>query len=157
MNSITPFLWFNGSAQEAVDHYLSVFPNSRIIDSLSANNAGPDEQSTVLVIDFELNGMRFTAMNSEGPYKFSPATSFMIHCQTQEEVDHYWDRLGEGGETMACGWLTDRFGVTWQITPDILLQLIKDPDPARSGRVMQAMMEMVKIEIAPLLRAYEAE
>lgn len=153
MQTITPFLWFDGQAEEAMNFYVSVFKNAKV---LGVNRYGPNApmpEGTVLTASFELNGLRFTALNGGPQYKFSPATSFMVDCEDQAEVDYYWDKLGEGGQYHRCAWLDDKFGVTWQIVPKQLGQLMSDPDPARAARVMQAMLQMQKIDIAALQRA----
>lgn len=147
---ITPCLWFDGIADEAVDHYVSIFPNSR---RLNASEYGPDtpgEEGTTLTVLFELDGRRFMALNGGPVFSFTPAISFLVHCRDQAEVDHYWDRLLEGGAPSQCGWLTDRFGVSWQIVPNRLDELLSDPDPDQANRVMQAMLKMIKLDIAEL-------
>lgn len=145
---ITPFLWFDGQAEEAMNFYTSVFRNSRKGNVSRYGDA-------VLSATFWLEGLEFSALNGGPHYKFSPATSFFVHCRDQEEVDEYWDKLLDGGKAMQCGWITDKFGVTWQIIPDALGQLLGDPDREKSGRVMQAMMKMVKIDVEGLKKAYE--
>jgi len=156
MSKITPFLWFNGNAEEAVNFYAAVFKNAKITGMTRYGDAGPGPKGSVMTANFQLNGLEFTALNGGPQFQFSPATSFVIHCKDQEEVDHYWNKLGvEGGKTNQCGWLDDKFGVTWQIVPTVLLDLIKDKDPKKSQRVMMAMMQMTKIDIAALQRAAE--
>lgn len=152
MGRITPFLWFDGQAEEAARFYCSIFPNARILTGAAAGEAKP---GSVTVVGFELDGQRFTALNGGPHYTFTPAVSFVVDCQTQAEVDHYWDALCEGGEPQRCGWLKDRFGLSWQIVPRQLPEYLGDPDPARSGRVMAAMMTMSRIDIDGLRRAYE--
>jgi len=150
MTDITPCLWFDGNADEAVDHYLSIFPNSR---RLTGSEYGPDtpgEEGTTLTLSFELDGRPFMALNGGPAFQFTPAISFVVNCETQEELDHYWDRLLEGGAPSQCGWLTDRFGVSWQIVPTRLGELMSDPDHERANRVMQAMLKMIKLDIAQL-------
>ena len=150
MTGITPCLWFNGNADEAVEHYLSIFPNSR---RLTASQYGPDmpgEEGTTLTVSFELDGRHFMALNAGPQFPFTPAISFIVNCETQAEVDHYWDRLLEGGVPWQCGWLSDRFGVSWQIVPNRLDELASDPDPERANRVLQAMLKMIKLDIAEL-------
>ena len=155
MTPITPCLWFDDNADAAVDHYLSIFPDSRrLTDSRNGPDAPGDDGST-LVVSFELDGRPFMALNGGPHFEFTPAISFVVNCATQDQVDHYWNRLLEGGEPSQCGWLTDRFGVSWQIVPDRLGELMSDPDAARANRVMQAMLKMVKLDIAQLEAAAE--
>jgi predicted 3-demethylubiquinone-9 3-methyltransferase (glyoxalase superfamily) len=152
---ITPFLWFDNQAEEAVELYTSIFRNSRITSVARYGEGAPRPQGTVMTIAFELSGQEFVALNG-GPYAaFSPAISFFVSCETQEEVDLYWDKLLEGGRPEQCGWLRDRFGVTWQIVPAVLPELLQDPDPEKAQRVTQAMLGMVKLDIAGLRLAYE--
>jgi predicted 3-demethylubiquinone-9 3-methyltransferase (glyoxalase superfamily) len=154
MSKITPFLWFDGNAEEAVNFYASVFRNAKITGMTRYGDAGPGPKGSVMTASFQLDGLEFTALNGGPQFKFSPATSFVIHCKDQAEVDHYWNKLGvEGGKTSQCGWLDDKFGVTWQVVPTVLLELIKDKDPKKSQRVMRAMMQMTKFDIAALERA----
>ncbi|WP_437374925.1 VOC family protein [Inquilinus limosus] len=155
---ITPFLWFNGQAEEAAEFYVSIFDNSRITSVLRNGDAGPGPKGSVLTVGFELEGQAFTALNGGSRFEFTWAVSFVVHCETQEEVDRFWACLVEGGgEHSQCGWLKDKFGVWWQVTPDILIEMQHDPDPAKAARVMQAMMQMGKIDIAALQRAYRGE
>jgi predicted 3-demethylubiquinone-9 3-methyltransferase (glyoxalase superfamily) len=140
MAPVTPCLWFDGTAAEAVDFYVALFPNAQRFG---------DESASVL-INFELDGRPFMALNGGPMYTFTPAISLVVSCETQDEVDHYWDGLLDGGEPSQCGWLTDRFGVSWQIVPNRLGELMSDPDPERAGRVAQAMMQMIKLDIAQL-------
>jgi predicted 3-demethylubiquinone-9 3-methyltransferase (glyoxalase superfamily) len=155
MPKITPFLWFDNQAEEAMNFYVSIFKNSKVLSVNRYGDAGPGPKGRVMTASFELDGQLFTALNGGPIYQFSPATSFVVHCETQAEVDHYWEKLSEGGKTNQCAWLDDQFGVTWQIVPNVLLELISDPDPVKAGRVMQAMMQMTKIDIDTLKRAYE--
>ena len=148
-----PCLWFDGDAQAAADLYTSVFPRSRITKVTHWGPNQPGEEGSVLTVEFELDGQPYLALNGGPEYSFTPAVSFQVFCADQEEVDHYWDRLTDGGKEVACGWLTDRFGLSWQITPTRLPELLQDPDPGRAQRAMQAMMQMVKIDIAGLERA----
>jgi predicted 3-demethylubiquinone-9 3-methyltransferase (glyoxalase superfamily) len=159
MGKITPFLWFDGEAEEAMNFYLSVFPNAKAIDVSRSGEAGPDGTAKVMSVTFDLDGQRFIGLNGGPHYTFSPAISFFVSCDTQEEVDHYWEKLGEGGDPTAqqCGWLKDRFGVSWQIVPKVLGQLLGDKDRAKAGRAMNAMLEMRKLDIAGLRRAYEGQ
>ena len=153
MKTITPFLWFDTEGEAAAEFYTSVFPNSRIVEVLRYGSAGPRAEGTVMTVAFELNGQPFTALNGGPDFTFSEAISFEVGCESQDEVDAYWSKLGEGGEEGPCGWLKDRFGVSWQIVPTRLSELIADPDREKSQRVMAAMLEMRKIEIEELERA----
>ena len=153
MQSITPFLWFNDQAEDAMNFYVSVFRNSKILGVRRYGEAGPGPKGTVMTGSFVLDGQEFMALNGGPHYSFTPATSFFIRCETQDEVDHYWSKLGDGGQPMPCGWVTDRFGVTWQVVPTILEQLLADKDAARARRVMQAMLSMSKLDIAALKQA----
>ena len=150
---ITTFLWFDNNAEEAVNFYTSVFKNSKIRNIARQGEAGPLPKGSVLTIGFELNGQQFIALNGGPQFKFTEAISLLVHCQTQEEIDYYWEKLSEGGQEVACGWLKDKFGLSWQITPDVMLQFLTDPDEKRKDRVMKAMMQMKKLEIKPLLDA----
>ena len=151
MKRITPCLWFDGNAEEAANFYVSVFRNSKITDVSRYGDAGPLPKGTVLTIAFELDGQAFTALNGGPQYRFTEAVSFQIHCETQDEVDHYWNGLLAGGGTESvCGWLKDRFGLSWQIVPNRLIELMQSPDPAKARRVMEAMFKMRKIDLATL-------
>jgi predicted 3-demethylubiquinone-9 3-methyltransferase (glyoxalase superfamily) len=154
MQKISPFLWFDGQAEEAMHFYCSIFKNSKAGDVVRYGEAGPGPAGSVMIASFELEGQHFTALNGGPLYKFTEAVSFAVDCATQEEVDHYWEKLSEGGQTQACGWLKDKFGLSWQIVPTALKELMSDPDPEKKGRVMGAMMQMVKIDIAKLQQAY---
>jgi len=156
---ITPFLWFNDNAEEAAKFYVSIFKNSRIgaitrYDDAGARASGRPAGS-VMTVPFELDGQSFTALNGGPHLKFSGAISFVVDCDTQPEVDHFWEKLSAGGQELQCGWLTDKFGVTWQIVPGVLIQMLQDKDREKAKRVMAAMLTMKKIEIAPLQRAWE--
>lgn len=153
MPRIAPFLWFDGQAEEAATLYTSIFPNSRIVSVSRCGDAGPGPKGSVLVIAFELDGKRFNALNGGPQFRFTEAVSFVIDCASQEEVDHYWERLSDGGAPQQCGWLKDRFGVSWQVVPTVLPELLGDPDPARAGRAMQAMLQMTRLDIAALRAA----
>lgn len=157
MSKISPCLWFDGNAQEAVDFYVSVFRNARIVDTLLHNEASPGPVGKLLAVQFELDGEAFLALNGGPEFAFTPAISMFVECDDQAEIDHYWDKLLDGGQAMACGWLTDRFGVTWQITPRRLLGMLQDADPAKANRTMAKMREMIKLDIAALERAYRGE
>jgi predicted 3-demethylubiquinone-9 3-methyltransferase (glyoxalase superfamily) len=153
MNKITPCLWFDTEGEEAAKFYTSVFPNSRIVDVARYGSAGPRPEGTVMTVSFELDGQNFVALNGGPEFTFNEAISFQASCKTQEEVDAFWSKLSEGGEEGPCGWLKDKFGVSWQIVPTALPELLSDPDPEKSQRVMQAMLQMKKIEIDALERA----
>jgi len=154
MNKLRTFLWFDDQAEQAVDFYTSIFEDARVGTVTRYGEAGPGEPGTVMTIDFELNGHPFVALNGGPVFEFTSAISFVIDCQDQAEVDHYWDKLGEGGEHGQCGWLTDKFGVTWQVVPVVLYELVGGSDEA-SQRATEAMLKMTKLEIAPLKVAYE--
>lgn len=154
---ITPFLWFDGHAEEAARHYVSIFENAKILDVTRNGKGGPGPEGSVLVANFELEGLQFSALNGGPMFKFTEAISMLVHCDSQQEVDHYWERLCEGGEPGRCGWLKDKFGLSWQIVPSVFLALMQDPDAAKSARVMQAMMTMDKMDIAALQRAHRGE
>ncbi len=156
MHKITPCLWFDTQAEEAASFYTSVFPNSRIVQISRFGEAGPRPAGMVMTVDFELDGQMFTALNGGPEFTFNEAISFQVSCETQDEVDEFWTRLSEGGEEGPCGWLKDRYGVSWQIVPTRLVELVSDPDPERSQRAMRAMLEMKKIDIAALEQAVEA-
>ncbi len=147
---ITPFLWFDSNAEEAVDFYLSVFKNSRRIGELRNTGGAPGPKSGILTIAFELEGQKFTALNGGPDHKFTDAISFLVRCESQQEVDYYWSKLTDGGSEIACGWLKDKFGLSWQVVPSRLGELIKNP------KAMQAMMSMKKIDLAELERAAQS-
>jgi predicted 3-demethylubiquinone-9 3-methyltransferase (glyoxalase superfamily) len=150
---ITPNLWFDTEAEEAADFYISVFENSRIVNVTHYTEAGPRSAGMVMTVEFELNGNRFVGINGGPQFTFDEAVSFGIDCETQEEVDYYWGRLSEGGEEGQCGWLKDRYGLSWQVVPTGMEELFADPDPKPAERAMQAMLKMGKIDIAALRRA----
>ena len=150
---ITTFLWFDNNAEEAAKFYVSVFKNSKILNATRYGDAGPGPKGTVMTVDFELDGQRFTGLNGGPQFKFTEAISLVVHCKTQEEVDYFWEKLSEGGEKIDCGWVKDKFGLAWQVTPDILLELLQDSDTQKSQRVMKAMMQMKKLDIAKLKEA----
>ena len=150
---ITPNLWFDTEAEEAAGFYLSIFENSRIVNVAHYTEAGPREAGMVMVVEFELDGQRFVAINGGPQFKFDEAVSFQINCETQEEIDYYWERLTEGGEEGPCGWLKDRYGLSWQVTPTGMDELFSDPDPERARRAMEAMLKMRKLDIAALQSA----
>jgi predicted 3-demethylubiquinone-9 3-methyltransferase (glyoxalase superfamily) len=153
MQKITPCLWFDTEGEEAARFYTSVFPDSRIVDVSRYGEAGPRPAGTVMTVSFELDGQEFVALNGGPEFTFNEAISFQVSCETQEEVDAFWSALSEGGEEGPCGWLKDKYGVSWQIVPTALPRLLADPDREKSQRVMRAMLEMKKIEIDALERA----
>lgn len=155
MQKISPFLWFDNQAEEAMNLYVSVFKNSRIIDVRRYPEGGPMPAGSVMGCSFVLDGLEFQALNAGPQFKFTPAISMYVNCETQAEVDELWNKLVEGGEEQPCGWLTDKFGLSWQIIPKQLGELMGDPNPAKAGAVMQAMMQMKKIDIAGLQAAYD--
>ena len=159
LQRITPFLWFDDNAEEAARFYVSIFENSRVLDvsrydAESAKASGRPERS-VMTVPFELDGQLFTALNGGPVFKFTEAISFVVNCQSQAEVDHFWEKLSAGGQEVQCGWLKDRFGVSWQIIPAVMMEMLQDKDPEKSKRVMAAMLKMKKIDIATLKRAYD--
>ena len=156
MKKITPFLWFNGNAEEAMNFYVSVFKNSKILGVTRYGDAGPGPKGTIMTANFELNGQEFVALNGGPQYTFSPAVSFVAHCESQQEVDELWGRLSEGGREDMCGWVTDKYGLTWQVVPTALIQMLNDKDARKSKSVMQAMLQMKKIDVPTLKRAYDA-
>jgi predicted 3-demethylubiquinone-9 3-methyltransferase (glyoxalase superfamily) len=154
MQKITPFLWFDGNAEEAMKFYTSIFKNSKLGSVSRYGDAGPGPKGSVMSGTFELEGQKFMALNGGPMFKFTPAISFFVNCETQQEVDELWEKLSAGGEKSRCGWLKDKFGVSWQIIPSALGELLGDKDPEKAKRVMQAMLQMDKIDIAGLRRAY---
>lgn len=158
MPQIFPYLWFDTESEEAANFYVGIFPNSRILQTTHYTKVGPRPEGMVLTVEFELDGKKFGALNGGPEFKFTEAISFSIDCRDQAEVDYYWEKLQEGGgQPSECGWLKDKFGVSWQVSPIILNQMIADPDREKADRVMAAMMKMKKIEIAPLEAAYRGE
>src|SRR6266516_21966 len=153
MQKVTPFLWFDTEGEDAANFYTSIFPNSKILHVARYGSAGPRPEGTVMTVSFELDGKKFLALNGGPEYTFSEAISFQVSCNDQDEVDAFWSKLSEGGEEGPCGWLKDRFGVSWQIVPKRLTELLTDPDQEKSQRVMRAMFEMKKIDVAALERA----
>ncbi len=157
MQKITPYLWFDNNAEEAINFYIAIFKDSKIVDMSRYPEGAPMPAGTVLSATFQLAGQQFMALNGGPHHKFTAAISLFVDCDTQDEVDYYWDRLtADGGVPDECGWLKDKFGVSWQIIPKALGELLGDKDPAKSGRVMEAMLKMSKIDIAGLQRAYDA-
>jgi predicted 3-demethylubiquinone-9 3-methyltransferase (glyoxalase superfamily) len=157
MQKITPFLWFDGKAEEAAKFYTSIFKNSKIGSIGRYGEAGPAPKGTVMSVTFELDGQHFMALNGGPQFTFTPAISFFVNCETQEEVDELWEKLSEGGQKNRCGWLKDKYGVSWQIIPTALGKLMSDADPKKSSRVMKAMLQMDKIDIKRLQQAYQQQ
>jgi predicted 3-demethylubiquinone-9 3-methyltransferase (glyoxalase superfamily) len=155
MPKITPFLWFDDQAEEAMNFYVSLFKNSRVISVSRYGDGGPRPKGMVMTATFELDGQQITALNGGPEFKFTEAFSFAVSCDTQEEVDRLWNKLTDGGEASQCGWLKDRYGLSWQIVPKALPELLGDKDPVKANRVMQAMLKMKKIDVAALRRAYD--
>lgn len=159
MQKIAPCLWFNHNAEEAIAFYMSVFGDGKILNKTHYPDLGPDapgKPGTVMTIEFELYGQTFTALNGGPQFPFTNAISLMVSCDTQEEIDRLWNKLLEGGKPQACGWLTDKYGLSWQITPSALLEMIRDKNPAKVQAAMKAMMQMVKLDIAVLKKAYDS-
>jgi predicted 3-demethylubiquinone-9 3-methyltransferase (glyoxalase superfamily) len=161
MQKITPFLWFDDKAEEAATFYTSVFKNSKIVNIARYGDAGAEvagrPKGTVMTVAFQLEGQEFVALNGGPQFKFTEAVSFVVNCQTQEEVDEYWEKLSDGGQEVQCGWLKDKYSLSWQIVPTILSEMLNDPDPKKAERVMKAMLQMKKIDIKGLKQAYEQE
>ena len=155
MQKITPCLWFNDNAEDAMHFYLSIFKNSHVLTMTRYGECGPGPKGSVMTVHFSLDGQEFIALNGGPEFTFTPAISFVVNCDTQTELDELWAKLSAGGKEVQCGWLQDRYGVSWQVVPRILVELLSDPDEARSQRVMRAMLQMVKIDIDGLRRAYE--
>jgi predicted 3-demethylubiquinone-9 3-methyltransferase (glyoxalase superfamily) len=155
MQKITPFLWFDGKAEEAMNFYTSIFRNSKIGSVTRYGETGPGQKGTVMSATFQLDGQEFIALNGGPMFTFSPAISFFVNCETQAEVDDLWEKLSEGGERQRCGWLKDKYGVSWQIIPSALGKMLQDKDAKKSKRVMNAMLQMNKIDIRSLEQAYE--
>jgi len=155
MPKIVPFLWFDGKAEEAMNFYASIFKNSKIGEVTRYGKAGPGPEGTVMSATFQIEGQEFYALNGGPHFTFTPAISFFVNCETQQEVDELWGKLSEGGEIQPCGWLRDKYGLSWQIIPTILGKLLRDKDAAKAQRVMQAMLQMKKIDIAGLKQAYD--
>lgn len=153
---ITPFLWFDGNAEEAANFYVSIFKNSEVLSVDRYGEGGPGTPGSVMTVAFRLDGLEFVALNGGPEFKFTEAISFAIDCKSQEEVDELWEKLtADGGEPGPCGWLKDKFGVSWQVIPSAMIEMLQDEDRERAGRVMQAMLQMSKIDIATLQRAYD--
>jgi len=156
MQKLTPCLWFDTEGEDAANFYTSIFPNSKILDISRYGSAGPRDEGTVMTVEFELDGTKFVALNGGPDFTFNEAVSFQVSCNDQGEVDNYWSKLSEGGEEGPCGWLKDKFGLSWQIIPEALPRLLGDPDPEKAQRVMAAMLEMGKIEVGDLEKAAAA-
>ena len=157
MQKIVPSLWFDTEAEEAAKFYTSIFRNSKIGNIARYGSAGPRPEGMVMTVDFQLDGQDFNAINGGPDFKFTEATSLLVNCQNQAEVDDLWKKLGDGGEPGPCGWLKDKFGLSWQIVPVALGEMLSDPDPGKSQRVMAAMLQMSKMDLAGLRKAYESE
>ncbi len=155
MQKITPFLWFDGNAEEAMNFYVSIFKNSRVVSVTRYGEAGPGQKGKVMTGTFQLDGQEFFVLNGGPQFAFTPAISFFVNCQTQQEVDDLWEKLSEGGKTEQCGWLKDKYGLSWQIIPSILGELLRDKDAEKSQRVMKAMLQMTKIDIKKLKEAHD--
>ena len=153
IQKITPFLWFDHQAEEAATFYTSIFPNSKVVKVIRYGEGGPGKAGTAMTVQFELEGLSFVALNGGPLFKFTEAVSFVVNCQTQEEVDTYWEKLSAGGGPAQCGWLKDKFGLSWQIVPTVLPELLNDPDPEKRSRVLKTMMTMKKLDIRALQRA----
>jgi predicted 3-demethylubiquinone-9 3-methyltransferase (glyoxalase superfamily) len=151
---ITTFLWFDNNAEAAMEFYASIFKHSKILNVSRYGEAGPGPKGAVMVGAFELDGQRFLALNGGPRFKFTEAISLVIDCESQEEIDYFWDMLSAGGQTQACGWLKDKFGLSWQVVPSVLGELMQDKDPQKSNRVMEAVLQMVKLDIARLTAAH---
>jgi len=156
MQKITPFLWFNDSAEQAVEFYMSIFKHAKVTKVTRYGDGGPGPKGSVMTIAFELHGQEFVALNGGPQFNFSPAISFVVNCDTQAEVDDLWEKLSTGGQRQQCGWLQDRYGISWQIVPRVLPELVGDEDPAKANRVMKAMMQMTKLDVKALIRAAES-
>jgi predicted 3-demethylubiquinone-9 3-methyltransferase (glyoxalase superfamily) len=157
IQKITPFLWFDHQAEEAVAFYTAIFPNSKVSKSVRYPEGSPGPAGSVMTVEFQLDGQTFVALNGGPHFKFTEAISFVVNCHTQEEVDHYWERLSADGGEVQCGWVKDKFGVSWQVVPTALTELLGDPDPRKSQRVMKAMLKMKKLDIRALREAYASE
>jgi predicted 3-demethylubiquinone-9 3-methyltransferase (glyoxalase superfamily) len=157
VQKITPFLWFDGNAEEAMNLYVSIFKNSKVVSVTRYGDAGPGPKGTVMSATFQLEGQQFYALNGGPQYKFTPAISLFVSCETQKEVDELWNKLSAGGHKDRCGWLQDKYGLSWQIIPSVLGKMLGDKNPRKSQNVMKAMLQMDKIDIAKLKQAYEQE
>jgi predicted 3-demethylubiquinone-9 3-methyltransferase (glyoxalase superfamily) len=156
MQKITPFLWFDGKAEEAMNFYMSTFKNSKVLSVTRYGEAGPGPKGTVMTAKFELNGQEFIALNGGPQFTFTEAISFVVNCETQQDVDELWEKLSEGGKKSRCGWLKDKYGLSWQVVPTALVEMLQDKDAKKSSKVMQAMLQMKKLDMETLRRAYRA-
>ena len=157
MQKITPFLWFDDQAEEAMNFYVSIFKNSKVLSVARYGDAGPGPKGTAMTARFQLEGQEFIALNGGPQFKFTEAISFLVNCETQEEVDYFWEKLSKGGERSRCGWLKDKFGLSWQIVPTVLSEMLQDENAEKSQSVMKAMLQMDKIDIQGLKRAYDQQ
>jgi predicted 3-demethylubiquinone-9 3-methyltransferase (glyoxalase superfamily) len=157
VQKITPFLWFDNQAEEAMNLYVSIFKNSKVLGVTRYGDAGPGPKGSVMTAEFQLEGQEFVALNGGPHFKFTEAVSFVVNCQLQEEVDYFWEKLSEGGAESQCGWLKDKFGLSWQVVPTVLIEMLQDKDPEKSQRVMKAMLQMEKIDIKKLKEAYDGK
>ena len=157
MQKITPFLWFDNQAEEAANFYTSIFKNSKIVKIARYGEAGPGPKGSVMIVTFQLEGQEFIALNGGPHFKFTEAISLSVDCKTQKEVDEFWNRLSEGGEKGQCGWLKDKYGLSWQVNPTVLGEMLSDQDPEKSKRVTEAMLKMTKIDIGLLKQAYDGQ
>jgi predicted 3-demethylubiquinone-9 3-methyltransferase (glyoxalase superfamily) len=154
---ITPFLWFDNNAEEAVNFYVSIFKNSKVLTVTRYGESGPGPKGAVMTASFQLEGQQFVALNGGPHFKFTEAISLVVNCKSQEEVDYFWEKLSDGGQKSQCGWLKDKFGLSWQIVPTVLGELVQGKDPEKSRRVMKAMLQMKKLDIEGLKQAYEQD
>ena len=157
MQKITPFLWFNDNLEEAMNLYVSLFKNSKIVSINRSGESGPGSKGKVMSATFELDGQQFLALNGGPHFMFTPAISMFVNCETQDEIDELWEKLSAGGEKSRCGWLKDKFGLSWQVVPTVLIEMLSDKDAAKAKRVMHAMLQMDKIDIPTLQKAYDGK
>jgi predicted 3-demethylubiquinone-9 3-methyltransferase (glyoxalase superfamily) len=156
MQKITPFLWFDNKAEEAMNFYISIFKNAKVVSVTRYGDAGPGPKGTVMTAKFEIHGQEFVALNGGPQFTFTEAISFVVNCETQQEVDDFWEKLSEGGKKSRCGWLKDKYGLSWQVVPTVLVEMLQDKDARKSKGVMEAMLQMDKIDLGALRRAYDA-
>jgi predicted 3-demethylubiquinone-9 3-methyltransferase (glyoxalase superfamily) len=157
MQKITPFLWFDNQAEEAANYYVSIFKNSKVLSVARYGESGPGPKGSVMTVEFELDKEKFVGLNGGPNFKFTEAVSFVVNCKDQEEIDYFWERLSSGGKEVQCGWLKDKYGLSWQVVPTVAIEYLKSKDPKKSQRVMGAIMKMVKIDIETLKRAAEGQ